>query len=209
MAAKVGLGGRVFAVEAASEMRRKLRAAINRSGVPKIRNIVTYLDCAVSDENGSMEFNYVPTAAGLSGLRRQSYPDGSMVQTEMVDVRRLDDIIPPETRLRFIKMDIEGAEYHALRGARTLIKDARPMIIFEYSGPRSAETYGYSREAFFGFWQELDYVLLTFAGGFHGPQDWGHAGPHDLLAVPREIQDDGRAILHAAAICAATAFLPR
>jgi len=49
------------------------------------------------------------------------------VDSEAIECRRLDDILdgPPPT---FIKMDIEGAEPEAIRGATKTIRKARPIM---------------------------------------------------------------------------------
>nr|WP_272904367.1 FkbM family methyltransferase [Xanthobacter agilis] len=209
MASKVGRSGKVYAVEAAPEMRDKLRAAINHSGVDKIRNIVTYLDCAVSDRTGTMDFYYVPQAAGMSGLAPQQYPEGANVIVEQVEVCRLDDIIPVDTPVRFIKMDIEGAEFHALKGAQQLLEASRPLIVFEYTGQSAARRYNYTSDQFFKFWSDLGYCLFTAAGDAHGPENWGQRGPHDLLAAPVEQASWAQRVAHAAVLRAAAEHLAR
>lgn len=207
MARRVGPKGKVFAVEAAPEMRKKLRASINRADVKQIRNITTYLDYAVSDKPGSMPFNYVPKAAGLSGLREQEYPDGVEVIIETVEVRRIDDLIPSDTPLRFIKLDIEGAEYHALLGATALLRTARPMIVFEFGGPGAAQIYDYTDDDFFGMWSSLGYKLYNIFGQPYERENWGMPGPHCLFASPGERQEEAEALLRDAMVCSLSRML--
>lgn len=46
---------------------------------------------------------------------------------------RIDDNVPADKQIGFIKIDIEGAEYNALLGASALIKRCHPVIISEFS----------------------------------------------------------------------------
>jgi len=186
MAEAVGPSGRVFAVEAAKEMQSKLRAAINHCSVPFARKIVTYLDFAVSNQEGEAEFNYVPKAGGLSGLRRQDYPDGVDVLVEKVPVRRLDSSLPADAMPKFIKLDIEGAELHALQGGVDLVSRSRPVIAFEFGGPSAAARYGYTPADFFGFWSTIQYDLRTIFGEQLDLSTWGTPVPHCIVAAPRE-----------------------
>ncbi len=94
---------------------------------------------AVSDQEGAVDFFYSPRASGFSGLRAQGQP--SDVRKLSVQCRRLDDLVPPGRQIDFIKLDVEGAEGAALRGARRILSEGRPKILFEctLSGLRSFE----------------------------------------------------------------------
>lgn len=79
------------------------------------------------NENTKVRF-----CASSDGLSRIS-ENGS----HMVEVVRLDDIIPCGEKVTFIKMDIEGAEYDALIGAKRIIKEQRPKLaISVYHKPK-------------------------------------------------------------------------
>lgn len=55
-----------------------------------------------------------------------------------------------ETPIKLIKIDVVGAELLVLKGAVNLIRQNKPMIIFE-SGPGGAEAFGYHRMELFEF----------------------------------------------------------
>ena len=46
----------------------------------------------------------------------------------MVPSFPISELLNPDTRITFIKMDIEGAEFDALRGARAAIERHRPVL---------------------------------------------------------------------------------
>ena len=56
------------------------------------------------------------------------------VRRETVQTRRLDDVLPPDEPVDFLKLDIQGAELLALRGAeRTLARTAAVHCEVEFS----------------------------------------------------------------------------
>lgn len=75
----------------------------------------------------------LPTNTTLSSNR-----DASCISTEgeqIIEVVTLDDFVKNET-ISFIKLDIEGAELEALKGAKNIIKRDRPqMAICIYHKP--------------------------------------------------------------------------
>lgn len=50
-----------------------------------------------------------------------------------IKLDRVDDIIDQEEKIGLIKMDVEGHEWFALKGAEKVIKDNKPIIIFEHN----------------------------------------------------------------------------
>jgi FkbM family methyltransferase len=98
---------------------------------------------AVADEAGETTFVYDHTDDGMSTLRPTRYAAGHDVETLMVRVETLDEALAEDFAPRLIKMDIEGAEYPAMKGAFNTIATHRPAIVFElWKG--FAETYGYT-----------------------------------------------------------------
>lgn len=97
---------------------------------------------AVSDSSGEADFQYVQNYPAYSGLRRRVYdrPD-PRVLTIRVPVATVDDVIPAGQPIAFMKIDIEGGEYHALKGAVSTIQRCHPVIVFE-AGSKSTGQYG-------------------------------------------------------------------
>jgi len=107
---------------------------------------------AVSDVNGESTFCHVVDDPGLSGMRRLSkVKPGAQVEIITVSTRRLDDLIPTDRTVHFIKIDVEGAQLQVFRGAEATLRRCRPIIVFEH-GYLAQEAYGASTDA---VWEEL------------------------------------------------------
>jgi len=110
---------------------------------------VTVHEAAVSDAPGRAQYVFVENAPAYSGLRERDYdrPDPRKTLLD-VSVVRIDDVVPTDTPVDLIKLDIEGGEYHALKGAARTIARCRPVIVFEASA-RSTGKYGVTPEDMF------------------------------------------------------------
>jgi len=89
---------------------------------------------ALSNTVGTRPFVHVKNLPAYSGLRERDYPDGVDLEHITVRTERLDDAIPPEYIPDLIKIDVEGAEYLVMDGARMTIARYRPIVVFESSG---------------------------------------------------------------------------
>jgi FkbM family methyltransferase len=93
---------------------------------------VTVSELALSDYAGSTEFRFLPGSPAYSSLlTRPEVESGQHVRALRVDVRRLDDCIPEDVPIAFIKIDVEGAEAGVLRGGARLIARDQPVVVFE------------------------------------------------------------------------------
>jgi FkbM family methyltransferase len=123
-AVRIAPHGRHIAFEPIPELAREVRRAF-----PDV-------DCrekALGAEAGQARFCHFRKLDGWSGLRRSpevSDADGDpefiTVQVSTLD-EELDGVRP-----RVVKIDVEGAELQVLQGARSLLADTRPVLIFEH-----------------------------------------------------------------------------
>jgi FkbM family methyltransferase len=106
---------------------------------------------ALSDKVGTADFFYATGRPARSGLQRQNYPDPEE-KVEIITVKKetLDNVIPLDTRIDFIKLDVEGAELNVFMGGERLIRKNRPLIIFEH-GAVAISRFGASSEILFDF----------------------------------------------------------
>jgi FkbM family methyltransferase len=110
---------------------------------------VSIHETALGDEQGRVTFCHVVTNPGYSGLRRRHYDrEGEEVVEIDVTVERLDDLVPTDTRIDLVKIDVEGAELGVLRGGNDLLARCRPHVIFEH-GIGGADCYGTRPEQVF------------------------------------------------------------
>jgi len=117
--------------------------------------------CALNNTTGQTTFQYVRNAPAYSGLKRRDYaitqPD---IEELSVEVRRLDDVIPPTTTIHFIKIDVEGGEWGVLQGAAQLLARCKPVTLFEF-GLGAANHYGTQPEWVFDFFADIQMSLYT------------------------------------------------
>jgi FkbM family methyltransferase len=149
--------------------------------------------CAASHAAGSALFHLVENDPGYSGLRRRLYDRPDPVVREIpVQVCRIDDVLPAALPVAFMKLDIEGGEYDALRGAERTIRKWQPLVLFE-AGERSSGCYGVTPEMLFEFLVgDLNMAVTTMARWLRGtppfrtPEDFARAWSADwyFIAVP-------------------------
>jgi FkbM family methyltransferase len=129
--------GRHFAWEPIPELADHLRA--------------TYPDvdvhcAALSDEAGESSFVVAIDDMGYSGLRERQYPGDFQTRRIPVQVERLDDVLPADYALHFLKVDVEGNELGVFKGGLETIARNKPVIVFEH-GIGAADRYGTTPEA--------------------------------------------------------------
>jgi FkbM family methyltransferase len=153
-AARVGPEGRVHAFEPVPQLFQLLTESVRRSGS---RNILPS-DLAVSDRSGSaVMYLGDDRDSDIHALAQSERRTGS------VEVRTItiDDYVEQKSvgRVDLIKIDVEGAELPALRGARRLLaREDAPLIQAEVSD-ENARAFGYAPPA-------LKEYLAGF--GYHG-----------------------------------------
>ena len=164
----VGPSGAVVSFEPAPEVYEQLLKRIRDRGYV---GVVQPHCGALSDSAGSSSFVFVPQLPGYSGLRVREYP--FEVQTQLITVPTfcLDDFLPLSGELTFIKLDLEGGEYHALRGGEQMLRRYNPFIVFEHGGLETYRQYKYEGKDLWSFLDQLGYALYDVVG--NGPAEAG------------------------------------
>ncbi len=110
------------------------------------KNSVRLFDCALSNAVGKKQFQHVISSPGYSGFKKRTYESpNEEVQQITVKTDLLDNIVPKEIEIEFVKIDVEGAELEVLQGAKETITRCKPVIIFEH-GLGAADHYGTTPE---------------------------------------------------------------
>lgn len=127
----------------------------------KYSKFATILPFALSDTTGTTTFQFVKNAPAYSGIKQRNYdvekPDIEEIKVEMM---RLDDCIPLEIHIDFIKIDVEGGEFGVLQGAKRIIVESKPTILFE-SGLGASDYYGTNPADLFRFLNS-EYSMSVF-----------------------------------------------
>lgn len=138
--------GKHIAVEAARSKGDRLRRKFPRATIHTV---------AAGRESGSATFEENLAASGYSRLGNSA--SSSSIHYE-VEVRRLDDLIDHPVDL--IKLDIEGGELDALKGATATLDRYQPALLFEcgseYNNPPPP------RRELYDFLTEHGYGIQTF-----------------------------------------------
>ncbi len=184
MARKVAPEGRVYAFEAVHELVKAFRERI-RSECPELTGVIQLHEIALSDHRGIEEF-LVAANPAYSGLRERLYPHEMPLDRRKVLVDTLDHLVP-YSPVRFIKLDLEGGEFHALKGARGILERERPALVFEYDRFNTPRFYNYEHEDLLRFFSSMNYQILDITGiPFENPELWQAATLWYYFALPRE-----------------------
>ena len=131
-------GNRVFAFEAGPRNHRPLQHNVSRN---KLDDRITVFNLAASREPGVLAFEQGPQdQTGWGGLSLEPTTGSVLVQ-----VVRLDDVLPADPFIDVLKIDTEGADAWVLQGAERLLRDRRVGTIFFEENPARAEALGSSR----------------------------------------------------------------
>jgi FkbM family methyltransferase len=123
---------------------------------------VNVLNCALSDESGKQKFFWIKDKPAYSGLSKRKFSNADdQIQEINVETKKLDEIIPENIKIKFIKIDVEGAELKVLQGAEKIIKRDKPVIAFEF-GIGGSEFYNISAQDMFKFFTERNYLLFDY-----------------------------------------------
>ena len=124
-AAQVGSQGRVIACEPSATTMELLRGNVTLNGF----GWVELREVALAEQPGRLEMQVFEPGSGFSSFA----PAETLgARTVDVDVTTLDRVAGDLLeRTRVVKLDVEGAELRALRGAGALLERARPDFIVE------------------------------------------------------------------------------
>lgn len=146
---------------------------------------VSLYSCMLGETAGYADLYLSDHSIHASGVMR-----GAGTTKISCPMYRMDDLvasgaIPPPT---LIKIDVEGAELHVLRGASALLRQHAPHITFETD--MNADRFGYGRKDLLDFLRSLtDYRFMAIEVGPNrlrmlNAADELDENVRDILAVP-------------------------
>ncbi|HMG82745.1 MAG TPA: FkbM family methyltransferase [Ferruginibacter sp.] len=144
--------GKSFAFEPIPNLYKALQSKYGKK--------VTVSDIALSDQKGEKTFTLFVDRPAFSGFNKRDTVEEYATETLVVKVDRLDNIVDPAIKIDLIKIDVEGAEMEALRGAEKILKSSKPIILFEF-GLGGTDVYNTTPEMMFDYLTDCGLVIST------------------------------------------------
>jgi tRNA (mo5U34)-methyltransferase len=182
---KVGLRGLVLAIEPSPRERERLRLHLR---INRCKN-VQMESCALGEAEGISDLFLVRgSETGCNSLRA---PDVAQdTERISVSVECLDRVLEDHRieRIDFVKLDVEGAELSALKGARQLLsRQPRPVILAEVQDIRTAP-WGYRAREVVRFLVSANYLWFRplADGSLEGLDATLEEYDGNFVAIPEE-----------------------
>ena len=161
MASLVGPSGMVMAFEPNPSARQWLQGNLKNEVK---NNIVSIFPYALSDKSQKMQFVIANDRPEESGLKKRVYNGPTTTSTIEVEVVTLDSLMDNfSSPVKFIKLDVEGAEFDALKGAHDVLETYKPIIAFEF-GESSYKSYNVQPAELYDYLQVLGYRIYSILG---------------------------------------------
>jgi FkbM family methyltransferase len=182
---KLSCRGQVVAFEPSVRERRRFDLHVRMNGLGGIR----LEPFAVSSRTDKLAFFAV--AGSFDMMNSLKPPDvGTPVQETVVEAVSLDDYLATRQieRIDLMKIDVEGGELEAFRGARKLLESFRPILICEVLDGVT-RPWGYAAREIVDHLRRHDYEWFDFredGSVFPHIRRSEYPDPRNYLAVPRE-----------------------
>jgi FkbM family methyltransferase len=132
----VGPGGSVYAFEPQPRALERLRENVRLNDAAN----VTVVPKGCWDAVGTAAlYDFEGGAIDLPSMGRR--PDRQVVGETAIETVRIDEVVPGPTRL--IKVDVEGAEWAALRGAERLLSGPEPPHLLVELNQKTSQAFGF------------------------------------------------------------------
>lgn len=157
----VGEEGRVYAFEPRAETRELLQRSVYANSLGGRMLVYPF---GLAEKSAAAELHW-PPATDNPGGTSMAVGDAGSDMAEEIELRALDSF-PIRHRVRLMKIDIEGAEPRAIRGAKRFISDHRPIIVSEVHDRQLLAVSGITARAYVAEVRELGYraSLLASSG---------------------------------------------
>jgi FkbM family methyltransferase len=153
-ASTVGESGRVDSFEPNPVVYSRLLQHISLNNLSH----VTPHNIGAADQEAMLELNVPLINSGEGTFGKSQYDDKTVMSCQ---VSRLDDVMRG-CRVDFIKIDVEGFEVNALKGAQEIISQQRPLVLTEVVSSH-LENAGSSTAELHQFFREADYVPFALS----------------------------------------------
>ncbi|NJL06464.1 MAG: FkbM family methyltransferase, partial [Chloroflexaceae bacterium] len=163
-----GADGHVYAFEPMHLNAAMLARSIAENGYAER---ITLNEAAAGTTTGTVQITYLEQQVNSGGVHLvptggSGYAGHAVASVPMIVLDQLELRRP----IQFVKIDIEGAEPLALRGARTLLQQDQPLIMSEVHAELLGRIGGVSVAAYLAELEQLGYASHLLADGQIGPQ---------------------------------------
>ncbi|MBU4612096.1 FkbM family methyltransferase [Achromobacter sp. GG226] len=148
----VGKEGRVCAFEPNARNVALLEASRRANDFAQ----VTVYPMGTSDQDGLLVLNSTYSNGTTSTAPAELE---ALTSARIVPAVQLDHLVLHQQRTDFIKIDIEGAEYRALKGAEQILRRDKPIVVSEFSPNAMPGMSGVSGQHYLEFLVGLGYTL--------------------------------------------------
>lgn len=157
-ASLVGSSGSVTAIEPNPDTAKLLEASRRANAFAN----VILLQVAAGRAQGLLVLH-----GSYGNAMTSAVPDAAaaLISSRTVPSFRVDDLIPRNTNIDFVKIDVEGAEYNALLGASDLIRRCHPTIVSEFSPNTMPGISGVDGREYLRFLLDFGYTVAVIEGG--------------------------------------------
>jgi len=160
LAKQVGPNGKVFAFEPESSNFQLLQQNIHENNY---ENVVSERK-VVSDSNNSVNLWVGQKSSGANRIYEPKKSGNQEFKTTKVDSIQLDEYFsnsPYANKINFIKMDIEGAEFKALQGMKSILKKNQNLTILTEFAVTSLEDAGCNPDEFLKFFLDEKFEIFV------------------------------------------------
>lgn len=147
----VGSRGRVFSFEPGAENSRYLLLNKLANGFEQI----TLIHAAASEQVESLAYNSSFSNGFVTNLNDAE--TGVILDANVVFALPVDLIVPIDLPVHLIKVDVEGWEMKALRGAERVVARWKPLVVVEFSPPALEGCSGVTGEEFLSYFEARGY----------------------------------------------------
>ncbi len=185
MAKRVGPTGQVVAFEPQPDLAEYLRDVARRIGPDTVR----VLELALSDEEGDSRLYFRGEHPGAASLEVQHGPSVPVSTRTLDQVVQENDLPGP---VSFIKCDVEEHELAVFSGAKEVLRNDKPVLLFESAnietghrqlGPVTDYLRGFGYEGYF-FAEKTLHPFAEFSPDrFH----FAHLAQQNFVFVPADV----------------------
>lgn len=166
-------GGRAYSFEPISYLCKQLQESIALNNFTNIE----VCNFGLAENEGEAVIHM--RAENIGGSTLLSFPKiekFDVKETEKVSLKRLDTFLGENIKVDVIKIDVEGYELEALRGAVNILKNNHPVIFMEFSPAIYVQDYVNKPLELIGFLKGFGYSFFTLGEEYLDIERWLEEG---------------------------------